>query len=443
MLQPLTWFELSFLACAALVASLLVYVRLTKKDSPLKGDVTVHSNSSDSSKPERPAGQWLPVQFDYPQVQPCAEDPLTLKPIPYRPFKWGEYHVTMGIRSMPWDEWIELDCQFQHYYKLREARIAARGDRVIRTLPARLGVGSAQLAAVELLHELAEYLFRRYPSMYTVSRYPREKSTYGWYGLGDIKDITIVPLNKTFTLADGDPLLTAALLTQDDLAIMVEGEDGRYYLQACALCNAGTWRLEDKIGLPLEEIHTRGGVPRYKSKLELSMGRFFRRMPVDKPVIRNNYSFQAVREDSDPTGLDYSELGWASTMKGDEDLLQSEGKRWLRDINGSLREVEDKSLMAVTPSMVWLRTERQTLRRLPISGAIVFTIRVYQTPVTQLVEEPGVPGRMASAIRSWPEDVAVYKAKSAFEGILDYLDECHNKQLEDGLLPVEGNPFPF
>ena len=42
---------------------------------------------------------------------------------------------------------------------------------------------------------------------------------------------------------------------------MVEGKDGRYYFQAGAICTAGFWRLKDKIGLPLEEIHLRGNVP--------------------------------------------------------------------------------------------------------------------------------------------------------------------------------------
>lgn len=159
--------------------------------------------------------------------------------------------------------------------------------------------------------------------------------------------------------------------------------------------------------MPLEEIHISGDVPRFKSKLELSMSRFFRRMPLDKPVIRNNYTFQVVRPSST---FDPSELGWATSMKGDENLIESDGKRWLRDIDGSLTEVtnlnDSSEPKEVDPSMVWMRTERQTLRRLPRTGAIVFTIRVHQTPVVELVKEPGVPGRMASAIRSWPEDVA-------------------------------------
>lgn len=48
---------------------------------------------------------------------------------------------------------------------------------------------------------------------------------------------------------------------QDDLALMVEGDDGRYYFQAGAICVAGFWRMQDKIGLPLDAIHTEGNVP--------------------------------------------------------------------------------------------------------------------------------------------------------------------------------------
>lgn len=46
---------------------------------------------------------------------------------------------------------------------------------------------------------------------------------------------------------------------------MVEGTDGRYYLQAGAVVIAGSWRLEDKMGLPLEDIHTTGNVPQCMS----------------------------------------------------------------------------------------------------------------------------------------------------------------------------------
>lgn len=141
------------------------------------------------------------------------------------------------------------------------------------------------------------------------------------------------------------------------------------------------------------------------------MSRFFRRLPVDKPVVRNNYSFQVIGHADGADPLDPEELSWAKTMKGDEDVedgkpgfLRSQGTN-----EASMASLDSKT-EPVDPALIRLRVERQTLRRLPRTGAIVFTIRVYMTPLEELAKEPDIPGRMASAIRSWPEDVARYDA---------------------------------
>ena len=190
------------------------------------------------------------------------------------------------------------------------------------------------------------------------------------------------------------------------------------------------------------------------------MSRFFRRLPVDKPVVRNNYSLQVIAQPKDADPLDPEELAWAKTMKGDEDVEEGYEPGFLRAEGGNggehLRASNLENLTeAIDPSRVRLRVERQTLRRLPKTGAIVFTIRVYMTPLEELAKEPDVPGRLASAIRSWPEDVARcpryhvmklnslthpvypcfyrYKARPAFESLLGYLDKQHTEQLRLGV----------
>ena len=68
--------------------------------------------------------------------------------------------------------------------------------------------------AVELLYELAEYLSRRFPDLYCVTRHADGERTAGsgWYGEPAIKEITLVALNKTYKLDEGNPLTTASLL---------------------------------------------------------------------------------------------------------------------------------------------------------------------------------------------------------------------------------------
>jgi hypothetical protein len=73
--------------------------------------------------------------------------------------------------------------------------------------------------------------------------------------------------------------------------------------------------------------------------------------------------------------------------------------------------------------LVFLRIERQTLRRLPDSGAICFGIRIYQNPLRDLEAEPQTAGRLAEAVRQLPERVLAYKSVNVFKRpVLDYLD---------------------
>jgi hypothetical protein len=86
------------------------------------------------------------------------------------------------------------------------------------------------------------------------------------------------------------------------------------------------------------------------------------------------------------------------------------------------------------------------IRRLPKSGGVVFTIRTYFHPITSLAQEPHVPGRLASAIRSWGDDVSKYKGKERYGTVLlEYLDGEHRKQVEGGLDVdgEEGIGYPF
>jgi hypothetical protein len=70
-----------------------------------------------------------------------------------------------------------------------------------------------------------------------------------------------------------------------------------------------------------------------------------------------------------------------------------------------------------------LRTERQTFRLLPRSGAVLFTIRVHSYPVARLAGIPGAATRLASAVRALPEPMATYKSLPVYrDALLTWLD---------------------
>ncbi|KAI5990030.1 hypothetical protein F5J12DRAFT_863369 [Pisolithus orientalis] len=101
---------------------------------------------------------------------------------------------------------------------------------------------------------------------------------------------------------------------------MIEGSDGKYCFQIGLICIPGTyvalllrrwechrcrtatlfgdpgfWRMRGNIGIPLDEIHISGGVPQFKQKLQMSMNRFFKRSPVDKPAVWKTTPFRLSR----------------------------------------------------------------------------------------------------------------------------------------------------
>ena len=295
----------------------------------------------------------------------------------------------MGLRTMQWDDWIELDSDFPRFHADKTRRLAERGSKCVRTAP------EAFPAALELLSELSSYLPERYPSLYRPTKN------------GLINLLTQETFNLTFPPLAEDPMALAARLVQDDLAIMIEKPDGQYYLLAGAILLAGFWRLEDKFGMPLSEIHTSGDVPQFKEKLEKGMLNFFRRIKPSDPVLRNNYFIQV---DDD--------LAWSHSI-GSED---SEGIGWATAEKNKAIEHH------------YFRSERQSLRRLPKSGGVVFTIRTYFHPITDIAEEDYVPGRLASAVRSWGDDVVRYKGREQYgDVLLEFLDGKHEEQVKRGL----------
>ncbi|KAI4171225.1 MAG: hypothetical protein LQ343_004431 [Gyalolechia ehrenbergii] len=347
-------------------------------------------------RPAREPGTWVPSDFKRPIPPPYPDWSVqTTKPLPYRPHNYGpKYSITMGLRRMPWDEWIELDNQYLYFHDEKTRRIADLDRIVARTEPQALE------AAYELLEEFSDYLSQRYPSLF-------KRTPVGIDNLltGERFNIVERPLKQ-------DPMQMASRLIQDDFALLLEKPDGQYYLSAGAIVMPGLWNLDERMGMPLSQIHIdHGKVPGFKEKLEKGVMSLFRRIQPDSPVQRNTWYVQ---------GLDAVDEREFAKGAGEKNM---------------------------TVENFHYRTERQTVRRLPRSGAVAFLFRTYIVPVTELAEEPYVPGRLASAIRSWDDGTAYYKGRHTFDNVLlDYLDGKQAAQVANGLDPTkedEVRAYPY
>ena len=290
----------------------------------------------------------------------------------YAPYMTGASgRLAMALAPLDPHDWIEPDAHLAADLAEKERLLAERRHDVFIALP------EAAAGAAEVLDMLAEHLPARYPDFYE----RRGERLYS-HAVGRVWELAGSDLHA---------LDLAGRLVQEDLCLMQASPDGGdYRLVGASVCFPTRWRLADKMGQALGLIHA--PVPGYEAQLGSTMDRFFARLKVERPVWRLNWSIV------DDPAL-YLPVGHG---RGDHDR-------------------------GVTPDnagdKLWLRMERQTLRRLPRSWDVLFTIRIYVRPLHTLTPERAAG--LAAAIRALPPELQLYKSVRPFrEAALAWLDRC-------------------
>ena len=128
-------------------------------------------------------------------------------------------------------------------------------------------------------------------------------------------------------------------------------------LEGAILCFPASWTLAEKMGKPLTAIH--GPVAEYAPEIALRVQRLFDAIRPEQPLWRAN-----------------------ALLYDDPDLFSPR------------READDQRIVSGQGS--YLRSERQTMRKLPSSGAVVFTVHTYVVRLGDLTpEQRGALSRVA------------------------------------------------
>ncbi len=255
----------------------------------------------------------------------------------HTPYDGSSRLFAIGAKPLDPDAWIEADARLAADLAEKERLAATRWEEVFAAEP---GTAAAQ---AEVLALLAEHLPARFPALYR-----RVGATMQMGG-------------RTVALDEKPALWTAARLVQEDLVVMRRGAAG-WRLAAASLSFPSAWRLGEKFGRPMDEVHA--PVPGFGAgtrNAEL-VARMFDNLRPEIPMIRWNWS-----------------------VYGDADLFHPHNSPARRFGAGARAE------------NVFLRVERQTLRRLPQSLDILFTIRVIVDPLEELERHSDAP-RIARAL---------------------------------------------
>jgi len=270
-----------------------------------------------------------------------------------------------GLRSLNLQTWIEIDEHFERELALKETLLQQRYTDVSASLP------GSEPGQQEALNLLVTHLLEHFPQ-----RYQRE---------GD--RLQNLATEQTWHLSDfkAAPLELAGRLVQEDFCLMHPAPEG-YVLSAASVCFPSRWLLAEKMGRPMGQIHA--PVPGYAEKLRSPVNRFFEQIRSDRPVWRLNWSI-----------VDSPELFLLKSRNAEPDLSAADAGEKL-----------------------WIRVERQTLRRLPQSGDILFTIRTYVHSLSVLETEPTAARGLAAAIKQVSPEMQRYKTLLPIrEALLNYL----------------------
>jgi hypothetical protein len=251
-----------------------------------------------------------------------------------------------GLMPLDPADWFVRHPDFAGQMACRDRLIADKPGTVLALLP------DGRAAAEELLRAVVE----------AVAPMPGYRA-----GAGEVAR----PDGVTVALDPADPLAGAGRLVADDLCLLLpDAASGEYRLAGAVLCFPSRWRLADKVGRPLTTIHV--PVPHYAEELARRVNRVFEAMRVGRPLWRVNWLVHPTPELHLPL------------------------------------EPQEKSAPLGDPrDGLWLRTERQTLLRLPETGAVVFGIKTSVSPVETLA--PDQLAALRAALAGYDAAMVAYK----------------------------------
>lgn len=272
----------------------------------------------------------------------------------YTPYDGSARPFTVGLSPLDLLAWIEPDADLARYLDEKSRLEMDHFADIFRAAPDTL---DAQQEALDLI---VDHLTHRHPGL--------------WRRNGNFIEVA----GRSVDLADRTrpPLLITGSLVQDDLVLMRKRERG-WSIAAAHLAFPSSWSLAEKFDRPMDEVHA--GVPGFQagSRNAVLVNRIFEKLPVDQPVKRLNWS-----------------INWTYALHHPR----------------SMRLPDDPLSQGLAAANAFVRVERQTLRRLPGSGDILFTIRIYLDPLAALAENGGALAlALADQLEALSRDEVAYK----------------------------------
>ena len=282
----------------------------------------------------------------------------------HTPYKNGEGGVKIGLSPIPNSGWLEIDDLFCSEIQIKKNLFNTKHNEVYLDTPESID------SQKETLNSIMENLELYHPA-----------------------HLNKIKANQKY-LPNLTPLETAALLVQEDLIIMMP-RNKEYFLSAASLCSPSNWSLNNKFNKSLLDLHEH--VPSYKSSIGDKVNHLFTKLPENKIFQRFNWSI-------------YESPDLFQPAKNKKVIKRS------KSINK--RNAGDK---------LFVRVERQTIKRLTLTKSIVFTVRIHVTPLYQLKQDMLLLTSLKKGIENISLPLKRYKSLDEIEKpLIQWLDHSIN-----------------
>jgi hypothetical protein len=179
------------------------------------------------------------------------------------------------------------------------------------------------------------------------------------------------------------PLYAASRLVADDLCLM-EKRNGEWTLTALSLSAPTFFTAADAVGKTLHGLH--GPVPGFEDRFLTRVGRVFEGLRPGLILQRRNWTVVNTGELHTPDPA---------------------------PVRARIPHITDPG------AELFVRVERQTLRRLPETGGALFTIRVWRHPLETLRDDPERLAAFAAAWRAATPEFRAYKHLHLYDELVE------------------------
>ncbi|MEX1249657.1 MAG: DUF3445 domain-containing protein [Hyphomonas sp.] len=212
------------------------------------------------------------------------------------------------------------------------------------------------------------------------------------YGARDASELAALELASAVHAVSGPgegtwvtALEGAASAVSDDLCILIKDGEGLWRLEAASLCAPTFWQLSEKLGEPLGGLHR--PVPGANPGMVSRVHRMFDAIQPGQVLERFNWTLQPGTARFTPSQAPFKQIAASLPDAGALDAL-------------------------------WLRVERQTISKLALSGAVVFTIRVAIDPLRAALADAGHAEAFRAAWEGIDPVLADYKGWPHYERLV-------------------------